>query len=180
MRGAKGETEQQKPCREEDHPCWGTKHTAFLQREALGAWMLLSQRAQAATGAHNPKGSSVCSPASCSLRVMLSAQLCSAACSPALLHSTEQSTDRICPALHNGKCHCTQPGPDLSLLWALLPQHCCVTLMLLALCISVQLPFSLLFFADALEIHPKVSLNKADAYQLSPSCFFNYFLKNFW
>lgn len=76
--------------------------------------MLPSQRAQAVMGAHNPKGSSVCSPASCSLRVMLSAQLCSAACSLALLHSTEQSTDRICPALHNGKCHGTQPGPDLS------------------------------------------------------------------
>lgn len=66
-------------------------------------------------------------------------------------------------------------GPTSALLWDLLLQHCCVTLMLLALCISVQLRFSLLFFTDALEIHLKVSLNKADAYQLSPSCFFKFF-----
>lgn len=64
-------------------------------------------------------------------------------------------------------------GPSSALLWALLLWHRCVALMLLALCVSVQPCFSLLLFTDALRIHLKVSLNKADAHQLSPSCFFN-------
>lgn len=119
MRGAKGATEQHKPRQREGTLCWGTKHSVSLHRrlcgcEALGAWMVLSQRAQPAMGALDPKGSGVCSPASCSPGVMPSARLCSAACSLALLHSTEQSTDSICPALHNGKWHGTHPGPVLS------------------------------------------------------------------